>query len=85
MKLTLRLLILLLASLAASHTAATAPGPSLEVVHRGTDTCETATFERGARLFTDRPYTISEPPAALKGQSFLRTWIGIRTLTKRTL
>ncbi len=79
MKLTLRLLILLLAPLAAIHTAAAAPGTSLEVVHRGTDSFETATFERGARLFTDRPYTISEPPAALKGQSFLRTSIeGLR-------
>jgi hypothetical protein len=55
------------------------PGPVLEVVHRDTDTCETAAFERGARLFTDRPYTLAEPPAALKGQSFLRTSIdGVR-------
>jgi hypothetical protein len=80
MKLTLTLLTaLLLAPLATSHAATNAPGPALEVVHRNTDTYETATFERGARLFTDRPYTMSEPPAALKGQPFLRARIdGVR-------
>jgi len=50
MKPTLALLTLLLAPLAASHAATNAPGPALEVVHRDTDTCETAAFERGARL-----------------------------------
>jgi hypothetical protein len=74
------LITLLLAPLAASHAATNAPGPALEVVHRDTDTCETDTFERGAQLFSDRPlYKISEPPAELKGQPFLRARIdGVR-------
>jgi len=79
MKITSTLLSLLFAPLAASQTATNAPRPTLEVSHRDTNTCETATFARGARLFTDRLYTLSEPPAALKGQSFLRTSIdGVR-------
>jgi hypothetical protein len=66
-------------ALVASHAAAKAPGPALEVGYRTTDTTKTATFERGARLSTDRPYTRSEPPTALKDQSFLRTNIdGVR-------
>jgi hypothetical protein len=55
------------------------PGASLEVILRGTDTCETAAFEPGARLFTDRPYTVAEVPADLKGLPFLRAGIdGVR-------
>jgi hypothetical protein len=74
------LITLLLAPLAASHAATNAPGPTLEVFHRETETCETATFERGASLFSDRPlYKMSEPPAELKGQPFLRASIdGVR-------
>jgi hypothetical protein len=70
---------LLFAPLTASHAAANALAPALEVLQRDTETCETATFERGVRLFTDRPHTLLDPPAALKGQSFLRTNIdGVR-------
>ena len=75
----LPLLTLLFAPLAAVHAATNAPGPAIEVLHRDTDTCEIASFERGVRLFTDRPHTLSEPPAALKGKSFLRAKIdGVR-------
>ena len=52
-------------------------GPSvLEVVHRDIDTGESAAFELGARLFSNRPtFKISEPPAEPKGQPFLRARI----------
>jgi hypothetical protein len=49
------------------------------VLLRGTNTCETAAFTRGVRLFNDRPYTLAEPPPALSGQPFLHTSIdGVR-------
>lgn len=64
----------------ASAAENTAPGPVLEVIHRATETCETATLEHGAQLFSDRPlYKMSEPPAEFKGQPFLRASIdGVR-------
>ncbi len=60
-------------------TTYAASGPSLEVLLRGPDTCETAVFEPGARLFTDRPYVLAETPAELRGKPFLRAGIeGVR-------
>ncbi len=54
-------------------------GPVLEVELRGDAGCETGAFEPGAELFSDRSYTLAEPPAALRGQPFLRTTIlGVR-------
>jgi hypothetical protein len=50
-------------------------GPVLEVQLPGDTVCETVAFEPGARLFSDRSYTLAEPPAALRGQPFLRTSI----------
>jgi hypothetical protein len=68
--------VALAASLA---TGALAEGPSLDVLLRGSNTCETAAFERGVRLFNDRPYTLAEAPAPLKDLSFLRSSIdGLR-------
>ncbi len=59
--------------------AALAGGPTLEVLLRDSATCETAVFEPGAKLFTDRPYTLAAPPAELLGQLFLRAGIdGVR-------
>lgn len=60
-------------------SAFSAPVPSIEVTPRGTNTCETAVFEPGVRLFTDRPYTLVEAPSSLRGQPFLRAGIdGLR-------
>ena len=65
--------------LALAACGALADGPVLEVLLRGTNACETAAFERGARLFADRPYTLAETPGVLKGQPFLRAGIdGVR-------
>ncbi len=58
---------------------ARAGGAHLDVFPRGTDTCETAAFDVGARLFADRTYRLAEPPPALKGRPFLRATIdGLR-------
>ena len=65
-----------------------ASGPSIEVLLRGSNDCETAAFEPGARLFNDRPYKLAEAPASLKGQPFLRTSIEglrLRCVTAGTL
>jgi len=65
-----------------------ASGPALDVLLRGSNTCETASFERGARLFLDRPYTLAEVPDTLKGLSFLRAGIDgvrVRCVTPGTL
>jgi len=48
----------------------------LEVVLRGDAACESSAFESGVRLFIDRPYKLTTPPASLKGQPFLRAGIG---------
>ena len=53
-------------------TAHCAAALSLEITPRGTGTCTTAAFETGSRLFANRDYTLAEPPAALKGMTFLR-------------
>ena len=54
-------------------------GPVLEVRLHGDAVCETAAFEPGATLFSDRSYTLAEPPAELRGKPFLRTSInGVR-------
>lgn len=59
--------------------SAHAAQPSLEITLRGTATCETASFEPGARLFTDRTYALAEAPSPLNGMAFLRAPIdGIR-------
>ena len=59
--------------------SALAEGPTLEVQLRGNTTYETAVFEPGVKLFSDRTYTLAEAPAALKGLRFLRTGIdGVR-------
>jgi hypothetical protein len=79
----IRCLLLLLTA-----TAYCAPGPTLEVLLRGTNACETAAFEPGVRLFNDRPYTLAEAPASLKGQPFLRAGIDgvrVRCVTAGTL
>jgi len=58
---------------------ALAEGPTLEVFLRGDGACETAAFTRGARLFSDRPYALAEPPPELAGKPFLRSGIdGVR-------
>jgi hypothetical protein len=80
----MRTLHCLLLLLTASATAYCASGPSLEVLLRGTNDCETASFEAGARLFTDRAYQLAEPPAALMGLPFLRAGIeGVRVRCTR--
>ena len=76
--------VLLLTAYGSLLTGYGAPGPSLEVLLRGSDSYETATFEPGARLFTDRTYVLSEAPAALRGQPFLRAGIdGLRVRCTR--
>jgi hypothetical protein len=78
---TLHYLLLLLLLTATAHGA---DGPVLDVLLRGSNTCETAAFERGARLFTDRPYTLAETPTSLRGQPFLRAGIdGVRVRCTR--
>lgn len=52
--------------------ASYASGPAVEILTHGTNVSETAAFEVGARLFTDRNYVLAHPPAALKGMPFLR-------------
>ena len=65
------LLLLLLTA-----TAHGADGSVIEVLLRGrSNTCETAAFERGERLFCDRPYTLAEAPASLRSKPFLRASI----------
>lgn len=71
------LALLMLSALAAGSTCA--GGAGLDVQLRGSATCETAVFEPGTRLFTDRPYTLASLPAELQGQPFLRAGIeGVR-------
>ncbi|MDA3923533.1 MAG: glycosyl hydrolase family 32 [Kiritimatiellae bacterium] len=52
-----------------------ATAPTLEVILRDGGTCESDVFEPGARLFSDRTYTLAEAPPSLKGKLFLRTGI----------
>ena len=65
----------LLALAALLSPSAFADGAEIEVVMRGSAAYETSAFESGARLFNDRPYTLTTPPAFLKGEPFLRTGI----------
>lgn len=52
-----------------------ADGSVIEVLLRSTNACETAAFEPGVRLFSDRPYLLAEAPETLKGKPFLRAGI----------
>ena len=66
-----RILNPLLSTLFSLLTAYGGIAATLEITPRD-GICETAAFEPGARLFTDRTYALAEAPAPFKGMTFLR-------------
>ena len=69
---TFRFLAILHSTLAACALCAQTAQSSLDVSLPGDGAGEVATFKAGARLFSNRNYTLEKPPAALVGLNFLR-------------